>query len=650
MSLMEIARSGLIASQTALGVTSHNVANANTPGYSRQRANPVAVAGYGKGQDWGVMVQDISRVTDYYLTAQVWDASTYNSAKAVSYQNLKGLDRVLGSESTSITKGINDLFAELSAASTEPSSMAFRQEVISAADILAQRFNNLYGYMEKQGRLASNQIEENITRVNGLIASIAAHNKSVIAGERMASNEFLDVRDQAIAQLAEYVGITVLQQDDGALNVYLASGQPLVMGDGLFNSLAVRQSVQDPGHMELMLDNGNTRTVFRDNPGGEIGALLSYQQGVLTRVSNDLGRASLVLADQVNQILAGGADSNGFRGAPGSALFADINWLEDNRRVQPVTGNGVLSVAVADITALEDMAYYELRIVSATDYEIYGVDTDGTATQLVSGSDLTDLTSGVSFNGLTLKHHDETPQGGRLNSGDLYRINFPIDGTPAASRAVELVNRGDSQVLVAINDSKKLTVSDYGLQVDNGVYTLTRKTDGAAWSGAVADLDAGVSVDGFTVSVHGATLADGDRFVLQPVRQGAGLLQMTMSRPEQLAFAAAQPAGVPAAGDNSNLEKLLALRSELLIEGRSTLTEGFVQTVGYVGVLTVQAKAESEASTSLLEKATLERDGLSAVNLDEEAVNMIRFQQAYDANARVISVSRNLFDTLLAMF
>ncbi len=110
------------------------------------------------------------------------------------------------------------------------------------------------------------------------------------------------------------------------------------------------------------------------------------------------------------------------------------------------------------------------------------------------------------------------------------------------------------------------------------------------------------------------------------------------------------PAGAPPPGDNTNLEKLLALQSEQLIQGNSTLMEGFIQTVGYVGVLTAQAKVESETSISLLEKATLAKDSVSAVNLDEEAVNLIRFQQSYDANARVITVSQNLFDTLLAMF
>ncbi len=268
------------------------------------------------------------------------------------------------------------------------------------------------------------------------------------------------------------------------------------------------------------------------------GALLGYQTEVLSRASNELGRVSLILADQVNQTLSGGADMAGFSGAPDNHLFADINWLEDASRIEPVTGNAILGVDVTDMTALQDVAHYELRIVSATNYEIHAIDNAGSSSLVTSGTNLADLQTGVSFNGLNLKHHTESALGGTLQNGDVYRINFPIAGSPAASRVVEEVNSGNSQVMVVINDSKQLTISDYNLHVSGGLYTITRQTDGTSWSGAVADLDSGVSIDGFTVAVRGSTLANGDQFVLQPTRQGAGLIRMTMKDPRSLAFAA----------------------------------------------------------------------------------------------------------------
>lgn len=645
MSLLEIGKSGILASQAALNVTSNNVANANTAGYSRQRVafSPVATTlpGY-VSRGTGVLAGDITRIANSYLTNQVWDSTTLSSQKNILNQYLSELDKLLGNKSTSLSDGINNFYTALNAASVSPTSLSARQQVITSAQTLVARFNNLGQQLEKQNGLLLRQMDTSAQKVNSLTQSIANYNdiiRTSATGGRPPNN-ILDSRDQAVAELSELLGVTVLEQADGSFNIYLQSGQPLVLGDQA-NQLEVRPNPNDPRQSEVRLSTTNSTLTLGDNLGGLIGGLQDYQQNVLGKIMNELGRVALVMSEEMNKVLTQGYDLDGHQGEPGNYLFKDINWLSQTDRIVKTagTGNAVLGLNVTNSTALLDQNY-RLVVGAGGSYTIY----DAASAVVTSGAGLSPGGI-VSFNGLELKLHS-----GALTNGDTYELRMPLTGSPAATRAVELNRAGGSTgtMLVEIADTSKVTTSDYDLTVNAGPpdqYTIIRKSDGTTWTGNVTDFATGVSIDGLKIMVNGGTLAAGDRFILQPTREGASTIKVMMESPRDLSFS-----GTGSAGDNGNLQKVLELQNKSLLLGDLTLGGSYTQLVGTVGVLAAQAKTEAESSASLLKQAEAARNSVSGVNLDEEAVNLMRFQQAYSANAQIISVSKSTFDALLRMF
>ncbi|WP_062262590.1 flagellar hook-associated protein FlgK [Endozoicomonas arenosclerae] len=649
MSLLEIGKSGIIASQAALNVTSNNVANANTEGYSRQRVQLLPVAttlpGYiSRGS--GVVAGDITRIANTFLTSQVWDSTTVSSQKKIMNEYLSELDKLLGNESTSLAKGINSFFTALNAASSEPLSMSARQQVISTAQTLVTRFNNLASQLDKQNQLLLKQMDTSAQQVNSLANSIAALNDSIrtAATGNAQPNSLLDERDQAVTKLAELVGVTVLEQPDGSMNIYLQSGQPLVLGDQA-NKLEVRANPNDPRKSEILLNTSNSTLSLGDNLGGLMGGLQSYQNDVLGNIMNQLGRVALAVSDQMNTTLAQGTDLDGNAGTPGNYLFNDINWLPQKDRIVKTTGSGdaLMGMAVTNSSALQDQQY-RLDVGAGGTFTVYDASNAVVTTVPAAGSTL--AAGGIiAFNGLEITLHK-----GALQNGDSYRLSLPLSGSPAATRAVELNRAGGSTglVLVEISDTSQITTSDYALSITSGApdqYTLIRKSDGQSWSGDATDLNTGITVDGLNIMVNNGTLAAGDQFVLQPTREGSSQLEVVMESARSLAFSAS---GSP--GDNGNLQKVLELQNKDVLQGDLSLAESYTQIVGYVGVLTAQAKTEASASVALLQQAEAAKGAVSGVNLDEEAVDLMRFQQAYSANAKVISVAQSTFDALLRMF
>lgn len=655
MSLLEIGKSGMQASQAALSITSNNTANVNTEGYSRQRIEftPTATSMPGfVSRGTGVSTGEISRIANGYLTSQVWDTTTLSAQRAIGYEYLSELDRLLGNDSTSLSEGINSFFVALGAASSDPLSLSSRQQVISNAEIMAVRFTNLSQQLEDQNRLLQQQMDTSVQQVNTLAESIAQYNAVIesAASGSQPPNNILDSRDQAITELAELIGVTVLEQSNGSMNIYMTSGQPLVLGS-TSNTLDVRQNPSDPRQSEILLDTGNSVAALGRNMGGMIGGMQSYQQDVLGKIINELGRIALVMSDQLNQQLSQGVSLNGLQGAPQSYLFQDLNWTPHAERIEHRSGSStaVLGIEISDVVALEEESY--TLTVNAGTFTI--TDSGGDPVTTVPGSDAA-LSEGdtITFNGLELTVHQ-----GTMQDGNTYEINVPLNSSPAANRVVTLDNNSGGMVLVEVDDTSKLTVSDYSLAIVAGVggadeYVVTRVSDGQEIArGSASDLDAGVDLntEGFDIVVKNSTLQAGDRFILQPTRNGAGMVQVMLENPQDLAFASGTQSDW-APGNNDNLVDILKLQNEGLIAGNFSLSEAYTQTVGYVGVLTAQAEIEAESSQSLRQQATAARDSVSAVNLDEEAVDLLRFQQAYSANAQIISVSQSLFDTLLRMF
>lgn len=348
--LLSNAISGLQASQNALRTAGHNISNANTAGYSRQEVNyatrpeqSVGAAGYIGS---GVNTTSIERVVNEFVTNQLrLDTSTFNQLNKYN-SSIGKIDKLLADASTGLSGGLQSFFSAMQNGANDPSSTPGRQLIVTEAESLSIRFNNLHQRLSDVEKSVNGEIRTITAQLNSLATSIAALNQSI--GEARASgngnqpNDLLDKRDEALRQLSELVSVQVVSQGDGDVNVFIGNGQPLVV-----STQANNFSVTNDGKIQLK-SNGSVADITQQISGGQIGGLLTFRDQVLTPSMNELGRIAIVLADQFNTQQQQGIDLDGDYG---QKIFRDFNDpLLAAGRVKHDAGNAMPLDRVIDVT------------------------------------------------------------------------------------------------------------------------------------------------------------------------------------------------------------------------------------------------------------------------------------------------------------
>ena len=323
--LLNIGLSGLSANKTSLSVTGHNIANVNTPGFSRQetvqatRTPQFSGAGYIGS---GTTLVDVRRIYNDFLTTQV-RSSTALSKDVESYlSQINQLDSLLAGSTTGITPGLQRLFSSLQTAAEDPANIPARQLVLSEAEGVAKRFNTVYDRLYEQNGFINKQLSAVSEQVNQLASSIAGYNDAiaVAAANGQQPNDLLDAREETVRKLSEFIGVTVVPQDDNSINVFIGSGQPLVVGNSAAR-LEVVAGIADPLRSEVQFVSGGSRQgITTLISGGEMGGLIRYREDVLDVTLNSVGRLALSVADEMNRQLGQGLD---LKGNFGSELFRE---------------------------------------------------------------------------------------------------------------------------------------------------------------------------------------------------------------------------------------------------------------------------------------------------------------------------------------
>ena len=649
--LLEIGKSGILSSQRIMETSSHNVTNVNTPGFNRQDVQLYNSPGVFSGN--GVKAGEVRRIQNEFLTAQIRENLTLYNQKSTAAGYMSSLDSYLGNESSVLTTGLEQFFTAVNAATVDPLSSVARQNIISEATSLSQQFHAVYEQLEGQASLLDNQMEAAVEQVNSLISSIAGYNDRIREAQVGISppNDLLDLRERALEELSGLVGITVLEQNNGMVGVYLNSGHPLVL-EAQYNTLTVIDDPLDPNVVGLGLNNSFTTVPLTGNVSGTIGGLQEFQTGVLSTALNEIGRVAMAFSDQVNSILSAGFDLGDRQGWPSSQLMADINWQPALDRVVPSdgnTGSAEFGVNVTSQTSIVPGGEYVMTI-SGGNYDIVrSID----SVSVASGTVASLATTNPAFDGLEMQLFTDPAN---IQNGDVYTVEFPLSGVPAAERIRVATSQPgtDAFMLLSVQDAQQLTASDYELRIiDNGgttEYRVTRKSDGQqVGSGTVpATAPPGALLadfDGLQLTINGGTLNAGEIYLLQPTRQGGDQIAVVNDNPTQLALAGI--ASTP--GDNTVARALADLQASDVIGGEYSLSEGYTQLVGRVAVMTFQTETVKETTNSMLMKAQEERNNFSGVNLDEEAMTLIRAEQAYAASAQVVASAQRIFDTLIGL-
>ncbi len=650
MSLLSIGKSGLLAAQVGLATTGNNITNAGVAGYSRQ----VAIQGDTGTQDMGfgfvgtgTEVSQVKRYYDDFLNKQLRGAETTKASLDSYYAQISQVDNLLADPTAGLSPALQDFFNGVHDASSNPASAASRQAMLSSADSLASRFQGLSARLSEVADGVNSQITSTVTQINTYAGQIAALNDS-IAGLSLdpskAPNDLLDHRDQLLSELNKLVKVSVIPGDNHMVTVSFGTGQPLVVGNHAFG-LATGVSPTDPNRVTVGYQGQGTSTV---SPlpedvltGGQLGGLIEVRSGALDRAQNELGLVAAGLATTFNQQHHLGQDQNG---ALGGDFFAPANATVTANRNNSTISTASVTAVVTDASKL-----------TASDYN---VDYDGTDFWVTRQSDgaKTKIVPFPQAVPQTVDGVDYTITGAPQGGDD-----FLVQPTRNAAANFKLVLSDRTKVALAAPISTSAPTTNAGnAKITAGTVDVNYLTPGNALVAPVtlAYDKASNSLSGFppaqdvTVTVNGvATLYPAGTPTI-PYTDGAtisfgGASFAISGQPADTDVFTVGPntAGV---GDNRNGQLLAGLQTKNVLDGgNATFQTSYAQMVNFVGNKTREAQISGLASDAAVQQATTAQQSVSGVNLDEEAANLLRYQQAYQASGKVMQIAGQLFDVLM---
>jgi len=626
-SLIGIAVTGLNSAQGGLVTTGHNISNVNTPGYSRQQVvqapNPPQASGagfFGTGSN----IQTVRRAYDEFLATQGLSAQASASQWDAALSQLRNVDQLLSDTDVGVIPALNALFKAVNDVAANPADAAARQSMLSASQAMAGRVQDLDARLQRLGGQNEQQIASTVNAINTLGAQIAQLNDRIAVasgGAAQPPNDLLDHRDALVTDLNKLVRANVVTQGDGSLNVFLGNGQALVVGTRAY-ALGTAPDALDPSRLSIGLQSGNTLLGFRaeDLDGGELGGLLTFRENTLNPARNALGRIAMVLAVNFNTQHKLGLDSSGQFGADVFSAGAPQAYAASTN-----LGSAQLAASVTNYAALTDSDYRvqwdgtNWNVTRLADNNLQSFASlpqtvDGLAISVGSGA----ATAGDSFLVLPTRA-GAAGFAALLTRPDQIAAAAPMR-TSAAGGNTGTGSIAAGQVIgpaanANLRQTVILTFTAAGTFDVNGVGTGNPL--GVAYASG-----APISYNGWTISISGAPAA-GDTFTVA--------------------------SNTSAGGDNRNVALLARLQTSALVGNGATLNDAYGQLLARVGNATHEADLSSTAQGRLLEETQARQASLSGVNLDEEAANLLRYQQAYQAAGKLVSVASLLFDTLLQM-
>ncbi|KVH04606.1 flagellar hook-associated protein FlgK [Burkholderia sp. AU18528] len=656
--LMNLGVSGLNAALWGLTTTGNNISNAATPGYSVER--PVYAEASGQYTGSGYMPQGVNTVTvqrqySQYLSDQLNTAQTQGSALSTWYTLVAQLNNYIGSPTAGISTAITSYFTGLQNVANNASDPSVRQTAISNAQTLANQINAAGQQYDALRQSVNTQLTSTVSQINTYTAQIAELNQQISAASSQGQppNQLMDQRDLAVSNLSSLAGVQVVR-NEGGYSLFLAGGQPLVVADKSYQ-LATVSSPSDPSELTVVsqgIAGANPQGPNQALPdsslsGGTLGGLLAFRSQTLDPAQAQLGAIATSFAAQVNAQNALGIDLSG---NPGGNLFnvpsPTVYATQGN------TGNASLSVSFANASR-----------PTTSDYTLSFDGANYTLTDRASGA-VVDQKAGpmpVSLGGLNFSAATGTqmqpgdkftvlPTRGALNGFGLATTSFSAiaAASPAVTSAAS-TNTGTGKItlggvtsgyqvpttkLTFDATAKTLTGFPVGTTVTVGTtppttVTIVNPTDTVPYdpaSGATMTMSgtAAGALNGVSVSLSGAP-ATGDSFTIGPYAGGTS--------------------------DGSNARALSQLvNAKALGGGTTTLTGAYATYVNGIGNTATQLKSSSTAQTALVGQITQAQQSVSGVNQNEEAANLMQYQQLYQANAKVIQTAATLFQTVLGLF
>ncbi|QNU63521.1 flagellar hook-associated protein FlgK [Vreelandella titanicae] len=643
MSMFSIGLSGLNAAQNALNTSSNNISNVYTPGYNRELAQ------LGEGRvGGGVRVNDIERQFNTYVADQLNSAKTQSSALNTYYSQVTQIDNLLADRAAGLAPLMQNFFSSLEDLAASPSDPAARQGVLGQANTLSSQFRSFDGYLQDMQGNINGQIKDEITQINNTTEQIAGLNKEIAlarARSGEAPNSLLNQRDQLVSELNERMDLRLNIQDGKTYNISLPNGQPLVTGTNSFQLEAV-QADYDPQRTVVGYRDGGGNVVQLDEStitGGALGGLMSFRSETLDKTQNQIGQLAVSLATAFNEQHKQGVDLNGDQGEDFFAVRAPQTYADKNN-----------SLPAVNITSAE-FNPDQVDALRATDYTVSFEAGEPVVTRKDNGQvvdfdqDAWDDDGELNFGGVSIEFSGVPQDGDRF---EIQPVRRAANGMDTNIADVDKIAAGDAGFINVGNNTGNsferegdLNVSDLGISsdafADNRKYQFEVDSDGSlTLTPAVNIMVNGTNVDASDLSdveleAGDEIEVDGISFTVDALPDAGETSSLTVS---QTIFAS---------GDNRNALALQNLQSQSIVGASATVTGAYASIVSDVGNRTNITEVNLDARQGLTDQLRAVQQSESGVNLDEEAANLIRYQQYYQANARVIDTAGTLMDTIL---
>jgi flagellar hook-associated protein 1 FlgK len=645
MSLLSIGKTGLYAAQAGLATTGNNITNANVAGYSRQvavQATAISMGGSNGYIGTGTQVAQVKRYSDDFLNAQVRTAQASSSGLDAYQAQVQQIDNLLADTTSGLSPALQDFFSAVQNLTGDGAGVSSRGSFMTSADTLAARFQSMTGRLEEIRKGVNTQLTASVTTINTYAKQIAQLNDKIgqltEAGGLNPPNDLLDKRDQLIMDLNKQVKATVVPGDNYSLTVSIGNGQPLVVGVNAFE-LAATNSPTDQTRVTIGYVTHGKVTPMAESAltGGELGAVLQFRSQSLDLAQNSLGRVAIAVATTMNDQNKLGLDGNG---NPGGDIFsiapADVTKNVNNNQ----TSTTAIKATVVDATQLTTSNYkvdYD-----GTNYNVYRLSDNKKTVISPFPQTQPQVIDGLAFD-----------VSGAADSGDNFLVrptqngaaNFKLaltDGAQIAAAApiatsTPLTNSGSGKISAGSVDKNYLgspLTSTVTLAFDKATGTLSGFPAGQGVSmtlnGTTTTYPAGTNppfkdgasytVAGMSFTMNGAP-GNGDKFTIAPNR---GL------------------------GDTRNAGLMGDLQSKNILDGgKATYQSAYATLVSTIGNKTREVQANAEAAAAQLTQAEAAANNVSGVNLDEEAANLLKYQQAYQASGKVMQIADTIFNALL---
>ncbi|QIA63922.1 flagellar hook-associated protein FlgK [Vibrio astriarenae] len=619
--LLNVGSQSVLTAQRQLNTTGHNISNANTEGYSRQSviqgtAHPRQFGGQSYGM--GVHVENVRRSWDQFAVKEKQIATTNYAAKADVEQNLEMMSQLTSSVSArKIPENLNDWFNSVKTLADTPNDVGARKVVIDQAAMVTNNLNEFHESVRLQAGELNRKLDVGVERMNQIGIEIRDLHRLMMRTPG-PHNDLMDRHDQLIEELSEFTKVTVTNRANGeGFNVLIGNGHTLVSGTEA-SELKVIDGHPDVHQRRLaMVEGKGIKAISEKDIDGKIGAILTSRDEHIPLLLDEIGRVAAAFSYQVNDLQSQGLDLKGQVGKP---LFTDVN-SEAAAKARVVAAKDTQSELVVFIDDISQLRGGEYSVqFSNGQYHVIN--------PLGEEAVIAPIGQELHFDGLRVEVRQGMAQGEKLFI------------RPTRHAAGEI----------------KMTTSDPGDIAAQSFQASTTNAQGQADFkivnvGTIKEFEVVVSPQGNEFAV-----TDTRGHILLPpqayppggqVTVGGTVFELTEGALPNDKFTANLNA---AEGDNGNLRKIQNLQTEKVMDDGETTLIGLYHNLN-TDLAMKSSMASSETDMARMEKQAAEERiaAISGVNLDEEAANMMKFQQAYMASSRVMQTANDTFNTILAL-